>query len=84
MKQSFEGMVDHLIESGFFLEEAVEMLERTFITRTLERTGGNCSAASKLLGIHRNTLKKKLIGFKLERKAPQKVKLSSRKAANGS
>jgi DNA-binding NtrC family response regulator len=84
MKQSFEGMVDHLIEGGFFLEEAVELLERTFITRTLERTGGNCSAASKLLGIHRNTLKKKVMEFKLERKAPQKVRRSVRKAASGS
>ena len=84
MKQSFEGLVDHLIESGFFLEEAVEMLERTFITRTLERTGGNCSAASKLLGIHRNTLKKKVMDFKLERKGPQKVRRSVRKAVSGS
>jgi DNA-binding NtrC family response regulator len=74
MKQTFERLVDHLIEGGFFLEEAVEILERTFITRTLERTGGNCSAASKLLGIHRNTLQKKMLEFKLERKPPQKVK----------
>ena len=84
MKQTFDSLVDHLMDGGFFLEEAVEILEKTLITRALERTSGNCSAASKLLGIHRNTLQKKLVGFKLERKAPQKEKLRVRKAASGS
>lgn len=84
MKQTFEKVVDHLIEGGFFLEEAVEILERTLITRALERTGGNRSAASKLLGIHRNTLQRKLLEYKLERKPPQKVKPKARKAASGS
>ena len=81
MKQSFDRLVDGLIDKGFFLEQAVEILERTLITRTLERTGGNRSAASKLLGIHRNTLQKKMLDFKLERKPPQKVKAAGRRAA---
>ncbi len=55
MKEKFEGLVEHLIGNGFFLEEAVEILEKTLIARTLERTGGNRSAAAKQLGIHRNT-----------------------------
>ena len=80
MKQSFDRLVDDLLDKGFFLEQAVEILERTLITRTLERTGGNCSAASKLLGIHRNTLQKKMLYFKLERKPPQKAKPAARRA----
>ena len=81
MKDSFDRLVDDLMENGFFLEEAVEILERTLITRALERTRGNGSAASKLLGIHRNTLQKKMRDFKLERQPPQKVKPASRRAA---
>jgi DNA-binding NtrC family response regulator len=81
MKQSFDRLVDDLMERGFFLEQAVEILERTLIARTLERTGGNRSAASKLLGIHRNTLQRKMLDFKLERKPPQKVKAAVRRAA---
>ena len=81
MKQSFDRLVDDLIDKGFFLEQAVEILERTLITRTLERTGGNRSAASKLLGIHRNTLQKKMLDFKPERKPPQKVKSAARRSA---
>jgi len=81
MKQSFDRLVDDLLDKGFFLEQAVEILERTLITRTLERTGGNRSAASKLLGIHRNTLQKKMIDFKLERKPPQRVKAAVSRVA---
>ena len=81
MKQSFDRLVDGLIDKGFFLEQAVEILERTLITRTLERTGGNRSAASKLLGIHRNTLQKKMLDFKVERKPPQTGKAASSRAA---
>jgi len=65
MKKEFEALVDHLMGNGFFLEEVTELLEKTLIERTLERTGGNRSAASKLLGIHRNTLQRKLAEYQL-------------------
>ena len=46
-------------------EEAVEILEKTLIARAVERTDGNRSAASKLLGIHRNTLQRKMVQYGL-------------------
>lgn len=66
MKETFEELVDHLLENGFFMEEAVEVLERTLIAHAMERTDGNRLAASKLLGIHRNTLQRKITEYKLE------------------
>jgi DNA-binding NtrC family response regulator len=65
MKEKFEALVEHLVGSGFFLEEVVELLEKTLIEKALERTGGNRSAASKLLGIHRNTLQRKMAEYHL-------------------
>ena len=65
MKEKFEALVEHLVGHGFFLEEVVELLERTLIEKALERTGGNRSAASKLLGIHRNTLQRKMAEYHL-------------------
>jgi DNA-binding NtrC family response regulator len=65
MKETFEKIVDHLLENGFFMEEAVEILEKTLIARAIERTDGNRCAASKLLGIHRNTLQRKMVEYKL-------------------
>jgi DNA-binding NtrC family response regulator len=42
------------------LKEATEEFERQIILRVLERVGWNLSEASRLLGIHRNSLKLKL------------------------
>ena len=67
MRERFEGLVEHLIGNGFFLEEAVEILEKTLIVRTLERTKGNQSVAAKQLGIHRNTLQRKIVEYQIGR-----------------
>jgi DNA-binding NtrC family response regulator len=80
MKEKFEALVDHLVSSGFFLEEVVELLERTLIEKTLERTGGNRSEASKRLGIHRNTLQRKMAEYHL---GPRKPRTTKRKPVRG-
>ena len=42
------------------LKEAVDIFEKQFIGEVLGRVGGSKKEASKILGIHRNTLQKKL------------------------
>jgi DNA-binding NtrC family response regulator len=88
MKEHFESLVEHLIENGFFLEEAVEILEKTLIQRALAGTTGNRSAASKLLGIHRNTLQRKMVEYKLgeprvRRKPARRVQSARKRALAG-
>jgi Fis family transcriptional regulator len=65
MKDRFDGLVDHLLAADIFLEQAIEVLEKNMIQRAMERHGGNQSAASKQLGIHRNTLQRKLVEYGL-------------------
>ena len=72
MKEKFDSLVEHLLDHGFFLEEAVELLEKELITRAMERSKGNRCAASKLLGIHRNTLKRKREQYQMETKKVQR------------
>jgi len=81
MKETFETLVDHLLNHGFFMEEAVEILEKTLIARAVERTGGNRCAASKLLGIHRNTLQRKMLEYKIgePRRKPMRRALAPRR-----
>jgi DNA-binding NtrC family response regulator len=82
MKEKFESLVEHLMVNGFFLEEAVEILEKTLIQRALERTRGNRSAASKLLGIHRNTLQRKMVEYDLhQRRKPAREERTVRRRA---
>lgn len=66
MKDQLEGLVAQMIERGIVFDEAVEEFEKRFIKRVLERTGGNQSKAAQVLGIHRNTLSRKIEQYKLE------------------
>ena len=73
MKDQFDNLVEHLLENGFFMEEAVELLEKSLITNAMKRTKGNRSAAAKLLGIHRNTLQRKCEEYSLLRKPARRA-----------
>jgi DNA-binding NtrC family response regulator len=68
MKESFDALIDHLVKAGFFLEQAVEILEKGMIESVLRRTEGNQSEASKILGIHRNTLLRKMVQHEIDGK----------------
>lgn len=67
MKEELESLVGSMVERGILLEEAVQEFEKKFIKQALELSGGNQSRAASLLGIHRNTLSRKLGEYKLNR-----------------
>jgi DNA-binding NtrC family response regulator len=81
MKESFDALIDHLVKGGFFMEEAVEILEKAMIVRALENSSQNQSEASKVLGIHRNTLQRKMTQFQIAGKHPRRKPLVRAKAA---
>ncbi len=65
MKDQLEGLVTQMVERGILFDEAVEEFEKRFIKRVLDRTNGNQSRAAQVLGIHRNTLSRKIGEYKL-------------------
>ena len=65
MKEKFDLLVEHLLKGSIFLPEAIEILEKSIIRRSLEESGGNQCASSKQLGIHRNTLQRKMVAYGL-------------------
>jgi transcriptional regulator with PAS, ATPase and Fis domain len=67
VKDQLESLVGMMVERGILLEEAVFEFEKKFIKRALERADGNQSRAAKILGIHRNTLGRKVEVYKLNR-----------------
>ncbi len=66
MKEKFDALVEHLLNGGIFLQQAIEVLEKNMIQGALGRCGGNQCATSKLLGIHRNTLQRKMVEYELD------------------
>ena len=66
MRDQLEGLVTQMVERGILFDEAVGEFEKRFIKRILDRTNGNQSRAAELLGIHRNTLSRKVAQYKLD------------------
>ena len=66
MKDQLEALVGQMVDRGILLEEAVTEFEKKFIKRVLERSSGNQSRAARLLGIHRNTLSRKVGAYRLD------------------
>ena len=65
MGKEFDGLVEHLLRGDVPLPDAIEILERSMIAGALSHHAGNQSAASKQLGIHRNTLQRKMLEYGL-------------------
>jgi DNA-binding NtrC family response regulator len=72
MKQEFDALVEHLLAGNIFLGQAIELLEKRMIEGALERSGGKQTAASTLLGIHRNTLQRKMVEYALAKGRPRR------------
>ncbi len=66
MKDQLEALVGQMVERGILFDEAVAEFEKKFIKRALEGANGNQSRAARALGIHRNTLSRKIERFKLD------------------
>ena len=67
MKDQLEALVGQMVERGILFPEAVNEFEKKFIKRVLDRANGNQSRAARLLGIHRNTLSRKLVEYRMRR-----------------
>lgn len=77
MKERFDGLIEHLLAGNIFLQEAIELLERSMIGRALEQNAGNQCAASKQLGIHRNTLQRKMAEYQIGNGRPRRKPVSA-------
>ncbi len=66
MKDQLETLVGQMVERGIQFDEAINEFEKKFIKRVLDRSRGNQSRAARLLGIHRNTLSRKIDIYKLD------------------
>jgi len=63
VKEQLERLVSEMIDRGLRYDEAVGEFERKFIMTALEKNKGNQTKAAKAMGIHRNTLNKRLTSY---------------------
>jgi DNA-binding protein Fis len=77
VKDQLESLVAQMVEHDIVYEDAVAEFEKRFIRKVLEKANGNQSRAAKKLGIHRNTLSRKIGDLGLDHR-PQRRKRSKR------
>ena len=69
LKDQLERLVDEMVTRGVYFEDARREFEKKFIARALTESEGNVCQAADLLGIHRNTLSRKIAEYRLRRPA---------------
>jgi Fis family transcriptional regulator, factor for inversion stimulation protein len=67
VRERLERLIDEMVDRGILYEDAVGAFERTFIVKVLDRADGNMTAAARELGIHRNTLSRKMAELKIKK-----------------
>ncbi|MFQ5816453.1 MAG: helix-turn-helix domain-containing protein [Terriglobia bacterium] len=68
MRDQLEALIGQMVDRGIAFEEARAEFEKRFIKKVLDAAGGNQSKAAKVLGIHRNTLSRKIDAYRLDQR----------------
>ena len=68
MREQLERLIEEMVDKGILYEDARREFERRFIVRVLGRTGGNLTRAASVMGLHRNTLSRKITEHRLKRR----------------
>jgi DNA-binding NtrC family response regulator len=74
MKAELEALIEKMIKGGILFEEAVKEFEKHFILKVVSRHRNNLSKAAAELGIHRNTLTKRLQEYEQKAQASGNAK----------
>lgn len=63
-----EKLVEEMVDKGVRFDDAVQELEKRFIVRVLGRCDGSLTKTADALGMHRNTLTRKMTEYRIKRR----------------
>ncbi len=65
MREQLDRVVAEMVDRGVHYDDAQREFERRFIARVMAACDGNVSRAAEVLGMHRNTLARKVAALKI-------------------
>ncbi len=65
MRDRLEQLIGEMVEKGIRYEDAQREFEKHFITCVVSNCAGNLGKAATTLGVHRNTLTRKIQDLKI-------------------
>jgi DNA-binding NtrC family response regulator len=68
MNERLERLIEEMVQKGIRFSDASREFERRFISRVIAESDGNLSKAADTLGIHRNTLSRKMVEHRIKRR----------------
>ena len=69
ISDKLERLVEEMVDKGVQFEDAVHEFEKRFISRVLGTCQGSLTKTADTLGIHRNTLTRKMDSYRIRRRA---------------
>jgi DNA-binding NtrC family response regulator len=69
VRDQLDTLVQEMLNRGVHYDDARREFERVFITRALQRSKGSVGDAASLLGLHRNTVARKMTEYRIKRTA---------------
>jgi DNA-binding protein Fis len=61
-----EQLVTQMVEKGIQYDDALREFDKRFIVEVMDKSDGNLSRAADTLGVHRNTLSRKIKDLKIK------------------
>ena len=79
MRARLEALIDEMLDGNILLSEAVSEFEKLYIKKALSRNKQHLSKTAKALGIHRNTISKRVADYeKVDRPLARTAKSGTR------
>jgi DNA-binding NtrC family response regulator len=67
LREQLDRIVEEMVEKGIRYADAHRELERRFITQVLARQDGCLQDTAEALGMHRNTLTRKIAEYRIKK-----------------
>jgi DNA-binding NtrC family response regulator len=67
VRDQMEKLVQEMLDKGVLYDDARREFEKLFIAQALQRSNGSVGDAAELLGIHRNTVARKIAESRIKR-----------------
>lgn len=73
MREQMENLVDEMLDGQILLNEAMTEFEKIYIQNALNRCDRHLIKTAEILGIHRNTLSKRVAAYQEPAKTPKRL-----------
>ena len=68
ISERLEKLVEEMVDKGVQFDDAVQEFEKRFIAKVLGHCDGSLGKTAESLGIHRNTLARKMDAYRIKKR----------------